>query len=378
MCGIIGYAGKNEAAPILLDGLRRLEYRGYDSAGMAIASSGELDLRKCEGRIQSLTDLISSSPPVGNLGISHTRWATHGAPTDENAHPHFDQSRRLALVHNGVIENYQTIREKLAASGHTFESETDSEVLAHLVGSHYDSSKLAHSRKRMIEAIRAALSQVKGTYGIAIIHQDIPDYIFGARLGSPLVLGLGKNENFLASDVSAVVVHTKDAVYLNDYDIVSVTSKEFEIESLSGGKAEFLVSEVDFTVEEAELGDFPHFMLKEIFEQPDSITNALRGRLSIEEATSKLGGLNMTPQELRRIDRIVLAGCGTASHAAMVGEYLLEHLARIPTEVEIASELRYRNMPTDKNSCQPERGDHRYPRRPTRGAAQRPPCPRNL
>ncbi|CAN5154169.1 glutamine--fructose-6-phosphate transaminase (isomerizing) [soil metagenome] len=350
MCGIVGYTGKNEALPVLLDGLRRLEYRGYDSSGLAVAGNGSLDLRKCAGRIRNLAELTASSPLEGHSGISHTRWATHGEPTDENAHPHFDQSGRLALVHNGVIENYRTLRRKLEAEDHTFSSETDSEVLAHLIGKHYDASKLAHSPRRMMEAIRAALRQVSGTYGIAVIHQDIPDSIFGARLGSPLVLGIGKEENFLAADVSAIVAYTREAVYLNDYDIVSVTGKEFAIENLTGGKSSFSVSEVDYSAEDAELGDFPHFMLKEIFEQPESVRNAFRGRLSKEEATAKLGGLHMTPMELRDIERIVIAGCGTACHAAMVGEYLIEHLARIPTEVEFASELRYRNMPTDKNT----------------------------
>lgn len=350
MCGIIGYVGKENAAPILLDGLRRLEYRGYDSAGMAVITGGELDLRKCAGRIANLRALLEKGIPEGNCGVSHTRWATHGEPTDANAHPHFDESGKLALVHNGVIENYQTLRDELTSKGHTFKSQTDSEVLAHLIGKAYDEQGGKDGKGRLMKATRSALKRVVGTYGIAVIHREVPNVIVGARLGSPLVVGLGNNENFLASDVAAVVAHTSDAIYLNDYDLVALTPTEFEIDSLEGGEAAYEVSRVDFTQDQAEKGDFPHFMLKEIFEQPDSITNAMRGRLSPDDATAKLGGLNMTPQELRNIDRIVLSGCGTAAHAAMVGEYLIESLARVPTEVEIASEFRYRNMPTGRNT----------------------------
>ena len=351
MCGIVGYVGPRQAAPILVEGLRKLEYRGYDSAGVAVVEEGGgLTFCKRSGRIQNLADALEADTPVGSLGISHTRWATHGTPTDANAHPHHDQSGRLALVHNGVIENYASLRKRLEADGHLFLSETDTEVLAHLVGKYYDDSALAHSNRRMLDAIRASLKQVKGTYGIGIIHQDIPGHIFGARLGSPLVLGVGNDENFLASDVAAIVAHTKDAVYLSDYDLVTLSAEEFTIEALDGSASAFEVKEVEYDAEDAELGDFPHFMLKEIYDQPETIENAIRGRLSFDEATAKLGGLNMTPQELRAVDRIILAGCGTASHAAMVGEYLLESLARIPTEVEIASELRYRNLPTSTNT----------------------------
>ncbi|MFV1994652.1 MAG: glutamine--fructose-6-phosphate transaminase (isomerizing), partial [Verrucomicrobiales bacterium] len=350
MCGIIGYVGREHAAPILLDGLRRLEYRGYDSAGIAVIKGSELDMRKCAGRISNLLALVEHDSPEGSCGVSHTRWATHGEPSDANAHPHFDRSCRLALVHNGVIENYQVLRDELVAQGHEFHSQTDSEVLAHLVGKFYDEIGGAHGQERLLEATRAALRRVVGTYGIGIVHNDIPDFIVGARLGSPLVVGLGKGENFLASDVAAVVSHTSDAIYLNDYDLVALTPDNFEINSLDGAQASYEVSQVDFTVDEAEKGDYAHFMLKEIYEQPEAINNALRGRLSQEDATAKLGGLNMTPRELRDIDRVVLCGCGTAAHAAMVGEYLVESLARVPAEIEIASEFRYRNMPTGRNT----------------------------
>jgi glucosamine--fructose-6-phosphate aminotransferase (isomerizing) len=350
MCGIVGYIGQADAAPILLDGLRRLEYRGYDSAGVATIENGALEIRKCVGRIANLTSLLESDPPRGTVGICHTRWATHGGVTDENAHPHFDRSRKLALVHNGVIENYQTLRDELTREGHVFQSQTDTEVLAHLVGKYYDMARGEPSKSRLIDALRTALKAVIGTYGIAMVHSDLPDIIVGARRGSPLVLGIGKGENFLASDVSAVVAHTRDAVYLNDYDIACLDRESFEISSLLGGASGYEVSKVEFSEKDVDKGDYPHYMLKEIFEQPETIHDAMRGRLSLEEATAKLGGLEMTAGELRDVDRIVLAGCGTARHAAMVGEYLIETLALLPVEVEFASEFRYRNMPMDKDT----------------------------
>jgi glucosamine--fructose-6-phosphate aminotransferase (isomerizing) len=329
-----------------LDGLRRLEYRGYDSAGVAIVNGHHLETRKCAGRIAALTSLMTESPPVGSFGISHTRWATHGKVNDENAHPHFDATGKIALVHNGVIENYQALKEQLLRDGaHNFTTETDTEVLAHLIGSIYQQLDGKDSKARLVNATRAALKQVIGTYGIALIHADIPDFIVGARRGSPLVLGVGKDENFLASDVSAIVAHTRDAVYLNDFDIVAVERDKFEISSLAGESGNYQVSKVEFSAEEIKKGDYPHYMLKEIFEQADSVRDAMRGRLSAEECTAKLGGLNMTASELRDVGRIVLTGCGTALHAAMVGEYLIEQLASIPTEVEYASEFRHRNTP---------------------------------
>ena len=353
MCGIVGYIGKRQASPILLDGLRRLEYRGYDSAGIALWTDGGIDVYRKAGRIENLRKVVSAANPPGDLGISHTRWATHGAPTDENAHPHKDKSGNLALVHNGVIENYQALKQALIASGHIFQSETDTEVLAHLVGQYYDDSDEKDPKVRLVNAVQAALGRVKGTYGIAVIHLDAPGVIVGARLGSPLVVGLGTDEQFLASDVAAIVAHTRDVIYLNDYDIVTLTRHGYEVNSLDHNRtASVKISRVDFSEADAEKGEFAHFMLKEIYEQPQSIRNALRGRLSRDEATAIMGGLNMSPTELRNIGRIIFTGCGTAYHAAMVGEYLMESLARIPTEVEFASEFRYRNVPTDKNTLQ--------------------------
>ncbi|MEI6713724.1 MAG: glutamine--fructose-6-phosphate transaminase (isomerizing) [Verrucomicrobiota bacterium] len=350
MCGIVGYIGKQQAAPILLDGLRRLEYRGYDSAGVAILADSGLQIRKRIGRISNLAELIHQQPAPGHVGISHTRWATHGGVSDENAHPHTDQSGDLAIVHNGVIENYAALRAQLTKEGHVFISQTDTEVLSHLIGKHYQAAKGPHSKERLLEAIRSALKVVVGTYGIAVTHKQIPNTLIGARRGSPLVLGIGKGEHFLASDVSAIVTHTREVVYLKDFDIASVSADEFEISTLLGGDSGYEISEVEFDGKDVEKGEYPHFMLKEIFEQPDTIRDALRGRLSVEEATAKLGGLNMTNAELRAVDRIVLTGCGTASHAAMVGEYLIEQLAHLPTEVEFASEFRYRNLPLPKDA----------------------------
>jgi glucosamine--fructose-6-phosphate aminotransferase (isomerizing) len=373
MCGIVGYVGRSEAAPILLDGLRRLEYRGYDSAGVAIVNGDGVETRKCAGRIAELGKLMAEKPPTGTYGISHTRWATHGKPTDQNAHPHFDATGKLALVHNGVIENYQALKDQLIRDGdRNFSSDTDTEVLAHLIGKHYEASIVAgvgdparkingaattgvpdpgHNKKgRLVDAVRAGLRQVIGTYGIALVHRDIPDFIVGARRGSPLVLGVGKDENFLASDVSAIVAYTRDAVYLNDFDVVAVERDKFEISSVAGEGGNYQLSKVEFTDADIKKGDYPHYMLKEIFEQPGSVRDAMRGRLSHEECTAKLGGLNMTPAQLRDVGRVVLTGCGTALHAAMIGEYLIEQLAQIPTEVEYASEFRHRNTPMTRDT----------------------------
>ncbi len=355
MCGIVGYVGRSQAAPILLDGLRRLEYRGYDSAGVAIVNGDHVETRKCAGRIASLAKLISQKPAAGSYGISHTRWATHGKVTDDNAHPHFDATGKIALVHNGVIENYQALKEQLIQDGDTnFQSDTDTEVLAHLIGNIY--KKLGDkngkdSKARLVNATRAALKQVIGTYGIAVVHADIPDFVVGARRGSPLVFGVGKDENFLASDVSAIVAHTRDVVYLNDFDLVSFDRENFEISSIDGAPGQqHAVSKVEFTAEDIKKGDYPHYMLKEICEQPDTVRDAMRGRLVAEESTARLGGLEMNPAELRDIARIVLTGCGTALHAARVGEYIIEQLANVSVDVDFASEYRHRNTPPTEHT----------------------------
>jgi glucosamine--fructose-6-phosphate aminotransferase (isomerizing) len=357
MCGIIGYVGKLQAAPILLEGLRRLEYRGYDSAGLSVFSVGALQTRKKKGKIdEGLARLLQALPAAGQLGIGHTRWATHGPPSDENSHPHLDQTGRIAVVHNGVIENFDRLKERLLQAGHRFHSATDTEVLAHLIGLHYEKfnseSALAGSDgvPPLTRAVREALKEVIGTYGIAVICADCPELIVGARRGSPLIIGVGEGENFLASDAAAIVAHTRQVVYLNDYDVVTLTPARFDVENLGTGTASFQISQVEFSAEAAERGKFPHYMLKEIFEQPRTVENAVRGRMDHEEATSKFGGLNMTTAELRAVDQIVIAACGTSWHAALVGEHLLEEFAHIPVEVEYASEFRYRNAPIETDT----------------------------
>ena len=349
MCGIVAYIGRSNALPVLMDGLRRLEYRGYDSAGVAIFEGGQIHLRKSVGRIANLAEEIERNPVSGSIGISHTRWATHGAVTRENAHPHTDKSGRLHLVHNGVIENYQILRDQLIERGHVFHSQTDTEVLAHLVGEAFDRAT-SRNVASLVEALRQALRQVVGTYGISVVHADVADVIIGARRGSPLVLGIGKNEHFLASDVSAIVAYTRDVVYLNDYEIIALQADGFEITTVSGNGADYQVSKVEYSADSVDKGHYPHYMLKEIHEQPNSVRDALRGRLCLEEATAKLGGLNMSNADLRSVDRIVLVGCGTAFHAALAGEYLIESLAHIPVECEFASEFRYRNIPLDRDT----------------------------
>ena len=346
MCGIVAYLGDKEAQPLLLEGLRRLEYRGYDSSGMAVLNGKGLEVIKKVGRIQQLETALGRNPLHGSLGISHTRWATHGRATDVNAHPHTDASGKLAIVHNGVIENYVVLKKKLTDKGLKFRTETDTEVLAFLIGFHFDSLDV-EMENRLEVAVMEALREVTGTYGLVAVHQDQPDVMVGARRGSPLVLGIGTHEHFLASDVSAMAAHTQTVAHLRDFDVVTIDRNGYRLKSLTHNKAGLEISQFDYHASEDTLGDFPHYMLKEIFEQTVSIQNAVRGRLNIEESTAQLGGLNLTPQDLREIDRIVITACGTAMHAGMVGEYIIESLAHVPVEVEWASEFRLRNSPLD-------------------------------
>ena len=350
MCGIIGYVGKKSASPILLEGLRRLEYRGYDSAGVAVLDHATLSVRRKKGKIdEGIARVLKAEPATGNLGIAHTRWATHGVPSDLNCHPHLDASGKIAVVHNGVIENYDALKQKLIRAGHKFKSDTDTEVLAHLIGEHY-AKRGGKNGDALAQAVCDALREVIGTYGLAVICTDFPDTIIGARRGSPLIIGIGKNENFLASDANAIVAHTKKVVYLNDYDVATITPERFDVLNLGTDTANVQISNLEFSQEDAARGRHAHFMLKEIYEQPQTILNALRGRLDFEGATAKFGGLNMTAAELRNIDRIVIAASGTSWHAALVGEYLIEELAQIPVEVEFAHEFCYRNAPLEKNT----------------------------
>ena len=350
MCGIIGYVGKKSASPILLEALRRLEYRGYDSAGIAILQEADLLVRKKRGKIDSgLATVLQTDPVAGNLGIGHTRWATHGIPSDKNCHPHFDQSEKIAVVHNGVIENYDALKHKLLAAGHTFKSDTDTEVLAHLIGDYYEKHR-GKNENTLTQAVCNALREVIGTYGLAVICADEPDKIVGARRGSPLIIGIGKGENFLASDANAIVAHTKKVVYLNDYDVATVTPKKIKVINLGAETADVQISKLEFSQEDAVRGEHAHFMLKEIYEQPRTIENALRGRVDHKNAKAHLGGLNLSATELRSLNRIIIAASGTSWHAALVGEYLIEEFAGIPVEVEFAHEFCYRNAPLEKNT----------------------------
>jgi glucosamine--fructose-6-phosphate aminotransferase (isomerizing) len=364
MCGIIGFVGKKAASPILLEGLRRLEYRGYDSAGVALLHEGSVLVRKKKGKIEEgLARLLKSEPVAGNLGIGHTRWATHGIPSDKNSHPHLDQSGKIAVVHNGVIENFDVLKQKLLKAGHTFKSDTDTEVLAHLIGDYYQKrrsrgneaqiksgKRKAEGGNKLTQAVCDALREVIGTYGLAVICADEPDKMVGARRGSPLIIGIGKGENFLASDANAIVAHTKKVVYLNDYDVATITPKKFKVINLGADTANVQISKLEFDQEDAVRGEHAHFMLKEIYEQPRTIENALRGRVCHKNATAHLGGLNLSEKELRSINRIVIAASGTSWHAALVGEYLIEEFAGIPVEVEFAHEFCYRNAPLEKNT----------------------------
>jgi len=352
MCGIIGYVGKKAAAPIILEGLRRLEYRGYDSAGLAVLGGSKLLVRKRKGKINDgLAQLLLEQPVTGEIGIGHTRWATHGPPADENSHPHLDQAGKIAVVHNGVIENFDRLKDRLLKAGHVFHSSTDTEVLAHLIGEHYQKYRGKNGAGHPLAlAVCDALREVIGTYGLAVMSSEHPDTIIGARRGSPFIIGIGDGENFLASDANAIVTHTRQVVYLNDYDVATITADRFDVQNLGADAANVKISKLEFSSQDAERGKYEHFMLKEIFEQPRTVENALRGRVDHENATARFGGLNMTAAELRSIDRVVIAASGTSWHAALVGEYLIEELAHLPVEVEFAHEFCYRNAPLERDT----------------------------
>jgi glucosamine--fructose-6-phosphate aminotransferase (isomerizing) len=334
----------------MLDGLKRLEYRGYDSSGMVVKTGRGFELIKRVGRVKELEDALTELQLGGNLGISHTRWATHGDVTEVNAHPHLSSDGKISLVHNGVIENYVSMKKFLIGEGYNFQSQTDSEALCNLIAYHYKKEAQIEGKNRLLEAVRKSLRHVDGTYGIAVICEDYPNELIGARKGSPLIIGIGKGENILASDVNAITHCTQNVVYLNDNEVVHLTHDDFSISTVSSKSVEAVVHEVDWDTSEAELGDYDHYMLKEIFEQPTSLENGMRGRFSDDASTAVFGGLNLNPQELRQIDRILFIACGTAWHACLIAEHLIERFARIPVEVEYASEFRYRNSPLDKNT----------------------------
>jgi glucosamine--fructose-6-phosphate aminotransferase (isomerizing) len=342
MCGIVGYVGTQQVTPLLLDGLKRLEYRGYDSAGVAVIENGSIAVRKEAGKISELERLLHDDPVHGVIGIGHTRWATHGPPTERNAHPHVSEERDFALVHNGIVENANVLRRRLEELGHVFTSETDTEVLVHLIEEVYDHGD-GRSGQALERAVEAALKQVEGTYGIAVVSTHDPQKVVVARLGSPLLIGVGDGgETFVASDAAAVISHTRDVVYLDDGDMATITPKGYTVHRAQHGPVDRPIHRVDWDLDEVERGGYPHFMLKEIMEQPETLRNSMRGRLLVEEGAVKLGGLTGMDEELSEAKRVIILGCGTSWHSGLIGEYMLEDIARIPTEVEYASEFRYR------------------------------------
>jgi glucosamine--fructose-6-phosphate aminotransferase (isomerizing) len=341
MCGIVGYVGEQSAVPILMDGLRRLEYRGYDSAGLAEQIDGGLSVYRQVGRVGELGRVVPEESS-STTGIAHTRWATHGGVTEANAHPHLDSAGSIAVVHNGIIDNVAVLRERLQEEGCVFLSETDSEVLPHLIRKHYEGDPLA--------AVRHALAHVQGTYGIAVIFKDHPGLIIAARLGSPLVIGLGEGETFLASDPHALIKYTRRVIFLEDGEIASITAEAVNTSQLDGGESDSQVEELEAGFGTEDKGEYPHFMLKEIYEQPDSIARCLRGRVQEREGTAKLGGLDLSPRDLACVRRFSLIGCGTSYHAAMLGAMAIEAVARVPASAEIASEFRHRNPVIDPES----------------------------
>ncbi|HEV2642076.1 MAG TPA: glutamine--fructose-6-phosphate transaminase (isomerizing) [Candidatus Elarobacter sp.] len=344
MCGIVGYIGSKGATPLLLEGLKRLEYRGYDSAGVAVMNGSGVETRKAAGKISRLETAMAARPVEGTLGIAHTRWATHGEPNECNAHPHVSMDGSVAVVHNGIIENFMALRQKLEVMGFKFVSETDTEVLAHLIQATFKDS--------LEQAVIDALAQVEGTYGIAVVSSRDPDKLVAARKGSPLLIGLGDHEYYIASDVSAILAHTRQVVYLDDGDVAVLDRNGYRVLDKSASETLRTVSKIDWNLDQIERGGYSHFMLKEIFEQPETIENTMRGRLLDEEGTAKLGGLNLKDEELLQFDNIVLTACGTSWHSALIGGMMLEDLARIPTKVEYASEFRYRNpVVTNRTLC---------------------------
>jgi glucosamine--fructose-6-phosphate aminotransferase (isomerizing) len=337
MCGIVGYIGPRPAFPIILEGLKRLEYRGYDSAGVALLESGGLQVLKEKGKIAQLEKAINGHQFNATLGIGHTRWATHGEPSQRNAHPHIACEGRMALIHNGIIENYKSLKHMLVEKGYGFVSETDTEVIVKLV---------EHNLKEsgdLVQAFRISLNQIEGAYGLALVHQDFPDLLLAAREGSPLVIGIGKDEYFVASDAAAIVNHTKEVIYLDDGEMVIADRHGYRTRTIDNIDVEKMITTIDYDLEAIEKAGFDHFMLKEIFEQPGTIEDAMRGRVIPEEGIVQLGGLRDQMYNILKAKRILITACGTSWHAALLGEYLIEHLARIPVEVEYASEFRYRN-----------------------------------
>ena len=346
MCGIVGYIGNQQASDIIVKGLERLEYRGYDSAGIALLN-GQLDIKKGKGKVQNLKDKLKADPTEGVIGIGHTRWATHGAPNDVNSHPHVSESGKIALVHNGIIENYNSLKKELQNKGRTFKTDTDTEVIAQLIEEIYENGN--GDDLTFEQAVQMALQQVVGTYGLAILNRENPDSMIVARKGSPLLLGIGDGEMFVASDASPIIEHTKKVVYLDDGEMAIVTKDNYEVKTIKDVPLTKKVHELAMSVEEIEKQGYPHFMLKEIFEQPRAIADCLRGRLDVENHRVQLGGIADVLDQLENANRLIIAACGTSWHASLVGEYLFEHLAKLSVEVEYASEFRYREALIDED-----------------------------
>ena len=344
MCGIVGYLGKKPIVPVLLEGLKRLEYRGYDSAGIATFSNGHVNVVKQAGKISNLETLLHNRAINGGVGIAHTRWATHGVPNSTNAHPHTDCKGKIALIHNGIIENFGVIKTDLLSKGHEFSTQTDTEALVHLIEEFYQ-----HGMS-FDEAVRAALSQVEGTYGIAVVCSDEPDVIIAARKGSPLIVGHGEGENFVASDVSAIINHTKQVSYLDDDEMAVVRRNGIEIKTISNLPVQKQIQQVAYDLGRIEKGGYDHFMLKEIMEQPSTIKDAMRGRLIKDEGMARLGGMREAMDALLNAKRFLITACGTSWHAALIGEYMIEEFVRVPVEVEYASEFRYRDPVIEENN----------------------------
>ncbi|MDD5424532.1 MAG: glutamine--fructose-6-phosphate transaminase (isomerizing), partial [Candidatus Omnitrophica bacterium] len=335
MCGITGYIGSEEAAPILIRGLARLEYRGYDSAGIAVLDRGRIKSLKMPGKIKELYGSLKKDPLSGTTGIAHTRWATHGVPNFINAHPHYDCKKDIALVHNGIIENCEELKSRLQKKGHKFCSDTDTEVLPHLIEEYYEGN--------LEDAVRKALKEAQGSYAIAVIHKDEPGKLVGARNGSPLIVGLGKGENFLASDCPAVMDRTHKVIFVDDKEVIALTKDGVSITDLDGRNVRKKATNIEWDISQAEKGGYAHFMLKEIYEQPRVIHKILSSRADVVKGKIKFDGINLKLPELKNIDNIMISACGTAYHAGLVGEYLIEKFAKIPVEVDVSSELRYRD-----------------------------------
>ena len=345
MCGIVGYIGDKNCVPILISGLKRLEYRGYDSAGIGILQDKKSLVVKNKGKVSFLEDRIENLNLNSNIGIAHTRWATHGIPNEQNAHPHTNHDHSIFIIHNGIIENYAVIKKSLLNQGYKFNSETDSEVLVHLIDG------FIKKGNDLQKSVQLALNEVEGTYGLAVIYSNEPDKIVAARKGSPLVVGLGDNENFIASDVSAILAHTKQVIYLEDGEVALITKDSFSAKTIYDKEIQKEVHEITMTLEEIDKGGYPHFMLKEIMEQPETVRNSIRGRIVLDQGTVKLGGLIDVVDSLVEKKRIIITACGTSWHSGLVGEYMIEQFCRIPTEVEYASEFRYRNPIVSKDDA---------------------------